>query len=303
MIRLTALSALALLGLAACATQSPQTSRQNPAPALRDPDQLAALALRSWRIDGNTEQALTSIARATEQAPDRQDLMWLHMRLCNEARSCEPEPIEARFRKADPQNGAAWLGVLGRAQARRDGRAEDQILEAMSRAENFDVRWTSLLWRLTEAIRSAMGSGERPVTTALDRATELLSAVAVPAFAPLSAACSPQSTRDSNRAIRCERIAQALRNSDTTLAEGIGLGIAQRVAAPNSAVASTLEDRVTTLTYRSQVAGSVIRSQVEREKFSVEMLELLKKLRREQDVSVAILRWAGEPLNPQSAGP
>lgn len=303
MIRLTALSALALLGLAACAAQSPQTSRESPASALRDPDLLAAHALRSWRVDGNTERALASIARATELAPDRQDLMWLHMRLCGEARGCEAEPIETRFRKADPRNGAAWLGVLGRAQARRDGRAEDQILEAMSRAENFDVRWTSLLWRLTEAIRSTTQSGERPLSTALDQATELLSAVAVPAFAPLSAACSPQSTRDSNRAIRCERVAQALQNSDTTLAEGIGLGIAQRVAAPNSTAASTLEDRVTTLTYRSQVAGSVIRSQVELEKFSVEMLELLKKLRREQDVSVAILRWAGEPLNPQPTGP
>jgi hypothetical protein len=301
MIRLIALSALAFLGLAACATQSPQPRREGPADVLRDPDQLAAYALKSWRVDGNTEAALASIAGAAELAPDRSDLTWLHMRLCDEARGCDAAPIEARFRKAEPQNGAAWLGVLGRAQARRDAQAEEQIVEAMSRAEHFDVRWTSLLSRLAEAMRSTTGSNERPVTTALDQTTEWLSAVAVPAFAPVSAACSAQSTRDSNRAIRCERIAQALQNSDTTLAEGIGLGIAQRMAAPGSAAASTLAERVTTLTYRSQVAGSVIRSQVEREKFSMEMLELLRKLRREQDVSVAILRWAGEPLTP--AGP
>jgi hypothetical protein len=303
MIRLTALSALAVLGLAGCATPAPQPDREGAAAVLRDPDQLAAHALKSWRVDGDAQRALASIARATELAPDRKDLMWLHVRLCNESRGCEPEPVEARFRKADPQNGAVWLGVLGRSQARRDTRAEDQIIEAMSRAQNFDVRWTSSLWRLTEAIRSTMGTTERPVATALDQATELLSAIAVPALAPLSAACSPENTRDSNRAIRCERIAQALQNSDTTLAEGVGLGIARRIAAPGSVAAATLDERVTTLTYRSQVAGSVIRSQVEREKFAVEMLELLKKLHREQDVSLAILRWAGEPLSPQPAGP
>jgi hypothetical protein len=302
-IRLTALSVLALLGLAACGTPSPQPDGNNSAPVVRDPDLLAAQALSAWRVDGDAQRALASIARATEVAPDRPDLMWLHMRLCNESRGCEPEPIEARFRKADSRNGSAWLGVLARAQMRRDARAEEQIVEAMSRAENFDVRWTSLVWRLTEAIRSTAGSNEHPISTALDQATELLSAAAVPAFAPLSAACSPQSTRESNRAIHCERIAQALQNSDTTLAEGIGLGIAQRVAAPGSSAAAALEARVATLTYRSQVAGSLIRSQVEREKFSIEMLELLKKLPREQDVSLAILRWAGQPLTPQPAGP
>jgi hypothetical protein len=300
--RLIALSALALLGLAACANQSPQPSRDAQAQVVRDPDQLAAQALSAWRVDGDAQRGVASIARATEVAPDRADLMWLHMRICNESRGCEPEPVEARFRKADPRNGSAWLGLLARAQMRRDARAEEQIIEAMSRAENFNVRWTSLLWRLTEAIRATVGSNEQPTSTALDQATELLSAAAVPAFAPISAACSPQSTRESNRAIQCERIAQALQNSDTTLAEGIGLGIAQRVAAPGSAAATMLDSRVITLTYRSQVAGSVIRSQVEREKFSLEMLELLKKLPREQDVSLAILRWAGQPLSPQPAG-
>jgi hypothetical protein len=38
---------------------------------------------------------------------------------------------------------------------------------------------------------------------------------------------------------------------------------------------------------------------VERDKFSGQMIELMKKLPREQDVAVAILRWAGEPLLPQ----
>ena len=60
-----------------------------------------------------------------------------------------------------------------------------------------------------------------------------------------------------------------------------------------------LDERVATLSYRSQAAGAVVRSQVERDKFSAQMIELMKKLPREQDVSLAILRWAGQPLLPE----
>jgi hypothetical protein len=90
-----------------------------------------------------------------------------------------------------------------------------------------------------------------------------------------------------------------MQHSDTTLVEGIGIGMAQRLATPASPDALVLEERGATLSYRSQAAGAVVRSQVERDKFSAQMIELMKKLPREQDVSVAILRWAGEPLLPQ----
>lgn len=86
MIRRNALSALALLGLAACVAQGPQPSRESSMAVPQDPDQLAAHALKSWRVDGNTEAALASIERATKSAADRPDLTWLHMRLCDEAR-------------------------------------------------------------------------------------------------------------------------------------------------------------------------------------------------------------------------
>ena len=59
-----------------------------------------------------------------------------------------------------------------------------------------------------------------------------------------------------------------------------------------------LDERVATLSYRSQQSGAIVREQVERDKFSAQMIELMKKLPREQDVSLAILRWAGQPLLP-----
>jgi hypothetical protein len=262
-------------------------------------DALQALA------DGDGQRALAAIARANVLATKRPDLAWLHARICMLSPGCEPEPVEARFRTLAPDNGVVWLGPLARAQTRHDKRVEDQILEAMSRSQRFDLYWTGLVWRLATARNARApaagtpGAAPHPLTNALDETTEAMSNAVVPAFKSLNTSCALDRTQDPATRTRCERIAQAMQRSDTTLVEGIGLSIAQRIATPASPDALVLEERGATLSYRSQAAGAVVRSQVERDKFSAQMIELMKKLPREQDVSMAILRWAGEPLLPQ----
>ena len=298
----------AVLVLAACASQGPQRGTEAPAASSAtgsgNPDELAGDALQAL-AEGNGQQALAAIARANLLAPKRPDLAWLHARICMLSPGCEPEPVETRFRKLAPDNGIVWLGPLARAQSRQDKRVEDQILEAMSRSARFDLYWTTLVWRLTEA-RNAQARAPgtpnappHPLTNAFDQTIETLSSAVVPAFKPVNTSCALERTQDPATRTRCERIAQAMQRSDTTLVEGIGIGIAQRFATPASPDALVLEERGATLSYRSQAAGAVVRSQVERDKFSRQMIELMKKLPREQDVSVAILRWAGEPLLPQ----
>jgi hypothetical protein len=181
---------------------------------------------------------------------------------------------------------------------------QEQILETMSRAQRFDLYWTTLVWRLSVA-RAAKspaagtpGASPMPLTDALDRTTEALSAAVVPAFKAVTAACQNNRAQDPAMRTRCEGIAQAMQRSDTTLVEGLGLSLAQHLATPASPAAIVLEERVATLSYRSQSAGAIVRSQVERDKFSAQLIELMKKLPREQDVSLAILRWAGQPLLP-----
>jgi hypothetical protein len=298
----------AMLVLTACSSQGPQRGTGAPAASTSmtsgNPDELAGDALQAL-ADGNSQRALAAIARANLVAPKRPDLAWLHARICMLAPGCEPEPVETRLRNLAPDNGVVWLGPLARAQSRHDRRVEDQILEAMSRAQRFDLYWTGLVWRLTTA-RNAQGPAPgtpaaepQPLTHALDQTTEALSGAVVPAFRPLNTACALDRTQDAATHTRCERIAQAMQRSDTTLVEGIGLGMGQRLATPGSPDALVLDERGATLSYRSQAAGAVVRSQVERDKFSAQMIELMKKLPREQDVSLAILRWAGQPLLPE----
>ena len=297
-----------LLLVTACASQEPQRGRASSDTSTQtasgNPDEMAGDALQALS-EGNGQQALAAIARANVLAPKRPDLAWLHARICMLSPGCEPEPVESRLRKLAPENGVVWLGPLSRAQSRNDKRVEDQILEAMSHAQRFDLYWTELVSRIAMA-RSARapapgtpGAQPHPLTNALDRTTEALSDAVVPAFKPLNTSCDLDRAQDPSARVRCQRIAQAMQQSDTTLVEGLGIGIAQRFATPASPDALVLEERGATLSYRSQATSAVVRSQVERDKFSAQMIELMKKLPREQDVSLAILRWAGEPLLPQ----
>lgn len=299
--------------LAACAGSTVQQHDEPVRDAVRsmpgDADALAGAALQAW-AQRDPGQAFALIRRAVQHDENRPDLAWLQIRLCAEIRGCEPAPFEARLRRLDPANGVAWLGALGRAGDRQDHQAEASLLDAMSRTSRFDLYWTRLVSRLTLAlnVQRTSGSGTKghpprrtddaALTSTLNDIIGWLSQLATPAFRPLTAACDPPRAHATGAAARCASIAAILQDSDTALAEALGLGIAQRLATPGSPQAALLDRRIGILRYRGQSAVAIMEGQAEREKFSAEVLELMKNLSREQDVTGAILRWAGQPLDP-----
>jgi hypothetical protein len=292
--------------LAACAGSPTQKSTAPASVAgSGNADDLAASALTLWGGDrSQASQALAQIQRAAQSAPQRPELLWVQLRICMDVPACEPESIEAQLRKLDPGSGAVWLGPLARAQARKDTRTEEQILEAMGKAAHFNVYWTTLIARLTPPVShspvatSVAQPTPTPLTNALNTTIGYLSRLTTQAFTPVSVACDAQQVREPGRRVSCERIAQILQKSDTTLAEGVGLGIAQRLTAPNSAASMQITEKINTLSHQNQASGTIVAAQVEKEKFSNQMIKLMSELKREQDVSRAILRWAGQPLTP-----
>lgn len=268
-------------------------------------DELAAAALTTWGGDGvKGSQALAQIQRAVQSAPQRPELLWLQARICMDTPGCEPESVEAQLSKLDPGGGTVWLGPLARAQARKDAQTEEQILDVMTKASHFNVYWTTLVARLTPPVSHSPAAtaltqaAPTPLTNALNSTIGYLSRMTTQAFLPLSVACDAQQVREPGRRVRCDRIAQILQKSDTTLAEGVGLGISQRLAVPNSVASMQITEKINTLKHQNQTSGSIVSAQVEKEKFSDQMLKLMAESKREQDVSRAILRWAGQPLTP-----
>jgi hypothetical protein len=122
----------------------------------------------------------------------------------------------------------------------------------------------------------------------------MLSAVILPSLQPLAIACGSDRLTQPGATARCKQVAKVLENGDSYAAEAVGLGIEQRIFMDGTPESVAVADRIQTLRYRRDTAAAVIESQVEREKFSIQYMELLKKLRREQEVTDAILRWSGE---------
>ena len=307
-LRLTALAFSLLLGAAACSTPpAERTSAKTKATqALRSagaPDVLLVNALLRQFADQNTQQALTFVKQAAASAPERIDIAWLHAQMCVQSRGCEPEPLNARLLKLDPTNGTAWLGALAQAQQDKDRAAEDQILEALSRSKQFNIYWNTLASRVAVAFSEEVAAtkGDKlsdPLTRAMNQTVNWLSAFAVPAFQPLAESCGATRMVNAATAQRCALIAAALQRSDTYLAEGMGLGIAQRIATQGTQAATQVNERIAVARYQRDTAGEIIESQPERDQLARELLKLMASLPREQDVFIAVIRWANRPLAP-----
>jgi hypothetical protein len=78
-----------------------------------DADSMAAAGLLS--LDKHPGQSLPLIARAIAADPERADLVWLQLEVCQKLSPCNPEPMERQLRELDPSNGAGWFGALARA--------------------------------------------------------------------------------------------------------------------------------------------------------------------------------------------
>jgi len=286
---------------------TPGTLRATPA------DLLLADALRRQTVESNAEPALVLVEGAAQRAPERTDIAWLQVQLCLRVTGCQPEPLEARLRKLDPGNASAWVGALARARQGKDTAAENAILDVMSRAQRFDIYWNSLVSHLTIALnQTAAGqagarSGKSPsaatqpaisLTDSLNEAIGWLSDIALPAFQPVADSCSAERVANPAVATRCGAVSQVLQRGDSYLAEGIGLGIAEHLAAPESPRAIIVAERIHQTRYQRDTAGEIIATQLEREKFTHELLKLMNSLKREQDVYVAVIRWAGQPVMP-----
>jgi hypothetical protein len=173
----------------------------------------------------------------------------------------------------------------------------------MSRSQKFDVYWNSLVWKLGTAVAQSSTAEPNsalmgPLTSGLNDAVGWLSTFTLPAFQPLREACSGAGVSGPNLRTDCMRISEAMRRSDTYVVEGIGLGIAQRLTPAPSTAATQIEQQIDLSRYQRETATNIMEAQLEREKFSQQLVELMKKLPREQDVFLSVLRWSGRSLTP-----
>jgi hypothetical protein len=262
-----------------------------------DADSLAAAGILG--IQSNRKSALALLARATAAAPERPDLAWLQAQACEASPPCDPVPAETRLRALDPRNGAGWMAALSRADSSRDESAKDSALTAIAGAERVDIYWTVLVARLTNATAR---TNEISLPSAIDAVVGPLSAIVIPRYAPVSAACKGDRLDRAEIVEICRAVATAFDRGDAYITAMIGVGIAKRVWPEDSPKWREADHIRREFSHRYKITNQSaydIQDVATAERYIV----LLGQHRREQDALLARIVARGENPDPAEDTP
>jgi hypothetical protein len=258
----------------------------------KDPDSLAAAALMI--VGEHSEESLDLMRRAVAASPDRRELVWLNLQFCLKWDRCDPEPSEIRLRELDPENGAAWLGALARADSLGDESAKGAALAAIGGSPRVDIYYTTLIARLTNAAAQtgAISLGEAEVEV-----IGLLAALPIPAYTVASKSCKGERLDHPGALEVCRGVAKAFEGGDTYLTEMLGVAIAKRVWPEQSPEWKAATEARRVFEYRVKL-GDKIPVDPSNEQSAKNYLALCAQNHREQDVYRAQLVAAGEDPDP-----
>jgi hypothetical protein len=264
-----------------------------------DADSLAAAAivLRFAQQKPDEDAALALVVRAVTVAPERADLAWLEIQICQKVVACNPEAEELHLRDLDPSNGAAWMNALARAHASNDEPARRAVLSGMARTERVDIYWTTLIAHLTRALADTK---KIPVREALVDVIGVVAAQAIPAYSATSNLCKGQRLNNAEVVEDCRHVALAFERGDTYITEMIGVAIAKRVWPDDSPEWKAAAEARRVFDYRLSLQAAP-KSRFD-ETWAEEYLGLCANNRREQDVELAEIVKAGKSPDPPPNG-
>jgi hypothetical protein len=259
-----------------------------------DADSLAAAGLLR-AVESKPETAVDFLTRASARAPERADLVWLQIQICQRIASCGPEPAEAQLRTLDPSNGAGWLNALSRAGASKNEAAQLTVLTTLAGTERVDFYWTTLIVHLTEAIAA---TGEVPQSEALVYVIGVLAAEAMPAYQTISDLCNDDRLKDADVVKDCRAVALAFEHGDTDVTEMVGVTIAKRVWSANTVEWARASEARRIHEYRSALLMHSTFYTLPPARWASKYLALCAKNRREQDVEVGEILEEGKNPDP-----
>ncbi len=266
-------------------------------------DALAAAALLK-QVGADTDTgAYALIADAVRLAPQRAELAWLAVRLCDTSESCDARQTEQHLRAVDPDNAAGWIGELGRAQRGNDPVAIDAALDAIGRAQAFRVYFEPLVVATTAQLIAIRGPGEQ-MPGAAARASMTMTMIGVVAGAVLpgtrifSYSCQGYELQVNGRRARCQSAARVIERSDAYIVEGLGLSLQQKLWQEDTPEYAAISERRRLLQYRLEQYNQLPVSSSTPAEFPADYLDVAHQHAREQDVALVYLERAGIAPQP-----
>jgi hypothetical protein len=263
-------------------------------------DLITAAMIRRLMLE-DSSGALIDLDRTLKLAPKQPDAAWLALSICAETRNCAQAPRSAELLALDPDNAVARYAAMKEARANADSSAEDRALAEMADAEYFDIYWSRLIARGTDALAKPRGSTQRPLRELRLAANEVvgwLASAGIPPFSATSDTCKGDRLKRDEVVEWCRKLAQALDNGDTYIAKAIGRAIAMRVWQPDSVELAKFLQHKREYDYVQQAMRPHADTVANSEQDTQRWLNRYRAIRDEHDVYRAWLIELGIPADP-----
>jgi hypothetical protein len=257
---------------------------------------LATAAWLSQRMPGDSHsgQTFQLIEHAEELAPDRPEIVWLHLAIC-ESLKCDAEvQIETRLKRLDPGNGFAWLPDLRRAQGSGADAALTAAIIHIGAAPGVTVYWNQLVVMMTDSLAIADPSRDL-VERAID-AIGMVAATPIPPMQELSKACRLDQFDQPGRRAACAAMVARLEESGATITQMEALDIEARWWPADSPQRDAVLAKRRRLDYLLMTSSRTNWWRLKRD--MVIRIDAARRSEREEDVEIAMLKSYGLPLDP-----
>lgn len=293
-----------MLNLAACASaprsgadaQSFRAERNREAGVLiahATPGDLAAAALLLTPEDQNVRQPLDLIARAETLAPQRPELVYVHLAIYERLNCRAQAQIVAHLQALDPDNGFAWSLDLERLPS-SDSDAVTAVIARMGAARRMTLYRNQLGVMMVDAL--AVASPSQDLVARGFYAIGILAAAPTPPLQAIYRACGPGQLDLRGRRAACTAVAARMEESDTTLTQSLALRMQERWWPAGSPQRAVLRGKRRQLDYLMTMSSRIRPWRMNRD--MAVRIAAARSTAREEDVERAVVRSMGLPLDP-----
>lgn len=258
------------------------------------PANLATAALLAFPGDLTSRQPLELIARAEALAPQRAELVWAHLAICERLKCEVKDQIEAHLQAIDPDNGFVWAADLEQAQS---SGSEDAITAAIARigaGPRMTFYWNQLEIMLVDALATANPS--QSLATRGTVAIGVLAAETIPPLQPMSKACRLEQLNLPGRRAACDALVARMEQSSTVLTQALAIDLEERWWPAGSPQRDVVRAKRRRLDYLMTMSSRIRWWRMSRD--MTVRIEAARKSDREEDVELAVIQSLGLPPEP-----
>ncbi|MDB6042285.1 MAG: hypothetical protein JWM63_836 [Gammaproteobacteria bacterium] len=258
------------------------------------PSNLAAAALLAPPGDLSAREPLGLIERAEALAPQRTELVWLHLAICERLKCDAKAQIEARLQALDPDNGFVWTSDLERAKSSGSDAAVTAAIAQIGARPRMTFYWNQLEVMMVDAL--AVSNPSQSLATRGTAAIGMLAAQAIPALQPMSKACRLEQLDLSGRRAACAAMVARLEQSSTVLTQSLALSLQERWWPAGSPQRDIVRAKRRRLDYLMTTSSRIRWWRMNRD--MAVRINAARWSDREEDVELAMVKSFGLPLEP-----